>query len=240
MTNKHGAASMVFSASTKVVFLLTLGVALLAGQPKQPELMTDAMVVELVQANISPDLIILAISQSYPYFQLDHVRKQYMLQIGVSEDIIQAMVAKQRSQPLPDDSKPSGAAVTPQGLVASDLSAQAQVQFAPPPLHPTVFINSANGFDLYIEAALHAKVVPITLVSSPEQADYMLDSSIFHTNDFASVSEVAFKLTNKFGAVMWTYVADNDILWGGNRSLAEACAKHLKQDLFWIYRRNGG
>ena len=63
--------------------------------------MTDATVVQMVQAKISPDLIILAITKCNPKFALDPGSTQYMTQVGVTDEILRAMAAKQNGQPIP-------------------------------------------------------------------------------------------------------------------------------------------
>lgn len=66
----------------------------------------------------------------------------------------------------------------------------------------------------------------------------MLDSAPFHTNrvvvtsTFATAgqtSAAAFKLTSQTsGAIVWAYAVTKGLLGRGNQSVAEACAKHLK------------
>ena len=74
------------------------------------------------------------------------------------------------------------------------------------PAGSTVFVDTNNGFDIFILAALQAKHVPLVLVSSRDKADYILDSALFHSSEFVAtqkvagtyrVSESAFKLTSK-------------------------------------------
>ena len=250
MTNKPIDLNIVLSVSINILILLillTMGIPLAVGQV-QPEQMTNSMAIELVQAKISPDLIILAISQSEPHFQLDNASKEQMLHIGVSDDIISAMALTQAGQQLPDDAKLSSGAVAPQvapqlisrGILTSPINAASPQLRLLSPLLATVYVNTNNGFDILLQAALHAHSAPITLVPSPEQADYVLDSAIFHTSAFVPTADVAFKLTNNAGYIMWTYIATHKEVKGGSRSIAEDCAKRLNDDLFWIYRRNGG
>jgi hypothetical protein len=90
-----------------MAFLLTMGAAFCVAQTaSQPAVepgqkMTDATVVQMVQQKIAPDLIILAISKCTPAFQLDPASTQYMLQMGVSNEIFKAMAAKQMGQAIP-------------------------------------------------------------------------------------------------------------------------------------------
>lgn len=106
MTNIKNAVPVAVSA-IRIMFLLTTGVVFCVAQTaSQPvvepgQKMTNATVVQMVQAKISPDLIILSISKCEPHFQLDPANAQYMLQIGVTEEIYKAMAARQMGQPIP-------------------------------------------------------------------------------------------------------------------------------------------
>src|SRR5437016_10425716 len=75
-----------------------------------------------------------------------------------------------------------------------------------------IYVDSNNGFDLFIVAAFQAKHVRAQLISSAEKAEYVLDSSLFHSQELAvtgkaagtyRVSEAAFKLTSKSGDIVW-------------------------------------
>lgn len=103
-----------------------------------------------------------------------------------------------------------------------------------------VYVDSNSGFDMFILAAFRAKEVPLQFVSSSDKADYILDSSLFHSQEFAAtrqaagtyrISEAAFKLTSKAGEIVWAYAATKGMFSRGKQSVAEACAKHLKEDL---------
>jgi len=105
------------------------------------------------------------------------------------------------------------------------------------PAGSSVFVDTNNGFDIFILAALQNKHVPLVLVSSRDKADYVLDSALFHSQEFAAtqkiagtyrVSESAFKLTTKSGEIIWAYAATKGMFSKGKQSVAEACAKHLK------------
>jgi hypothetical protein len=80
--------------------------------------MTNATVVQMVQAKISPDLIVLTISECEPHFLLDNGSTQYMLQIGVSEDILKAMAARESGRPSPGSvsAPPETSALLPTGI----------------------------------------------------------------------------------------------------------------------------
>ena len=112
MTNRKNAVPVAVS-TIQIMFLLMTGVAFgVAQTASQPvvepgQKMTNATVVQMMQAKISPDLIILSISKCEPHFQLDPANAQYMLQIGVTEEIYKAMAARQMGQPIPGFTQPS-------------------------------------------------------------------------------------------------------------------------------------
>jgi hypothetical protein len=103
----------------------------------------------------------------------------------------------------------------------------------------TVYVDTNNGFDIFILAAFQEKHVPLQVVPTREKAEYILDSSLFHDAGFVAttkaagtyrISEAAFKLTAKNGDIVWAYAATKGMLsrGGGKQSVAEACAKHIK------------
>ncbi len=102
----------------------------------------------------------------------------------------------------------------------------------------SVYVNSNKGFDIFILAAFGNKHVSLKFVSTPEQVDYILDSSLFHDDGFVAtrgsattyqISEAALKLTSKTGNVAWAYAATKGLFSGsGKKAVAEACAKQLK------------
>jgi hypothetical protein len=109
-------------------------------------------------------------------------------------------------------------------------------QTATIPAGSAIFVNSNNGFDNFILAAIQSKQVKLHLVSSADKADYVLDSDLFHTGEFVAtpkyastgvVSEAAFKLTSKSGEIVWAYAVTKGMFSRGKQSVAEACAKHL-------------
>jgi hypothetical protein len=107
------------------------------------------------------------------------------------------------------------------------------------PAGSKIYVNSNNGFEIFIQAAFQSKHVKAVIVSTPEQADYILESSIFHAQEATAtqkiagtyiLSEAAFKLTSKSGEVIWAYAATKGpFSHGPKQAVAEACAKHLKE-----------
>jgi hypothetical protein len=109
------------------------------------------------------------------------------------------------------------------------------------PHHSTIYINAQDDMATFVIAALREKEVDLVPVTSPDKADYILDSSAFHTHDGAAagagsrlaaaftyrVSEAAFTLTSKSGEIVWSYAVTK---YRGRQSMCEALAKHLRDD----------
>ena len=122
-------------------------------------------------------------------------------------------------------------------------AAQHKPKLTPParatvPPDSKIFVDSNNGFDTFLLAALQEKKVRLQLVSTADKADYILEGDVFHTNEFVATrtvastgrtSEAAVKLTSKAGDIVWAYAVSKGILSRGKQSVAEACAKHLKE-----------
>jgi len=93
-----------------------------------------------------------------------------------------------------------------------------------------------------LKAALTAKKVPLTVVSSREQADFEIKGNSetqkagaakkaimlnWHSDEQASIS-----VSNiKSGEIVYAYSVNKKSSAHGKQSTAEACAKHLKEEL---------
>jgi hypothetical protein len=110
------------------------------------------------------------------------------------------------------------------------------------PANAKLFLAPMGGFENDLKAAIEKKKVPVVLVADKEQADYeitgasetekagaakkviMLD---WHSNEQASIT-----LTDiKSGEVVFAYSVNKKSSAHGKRSTAEACAKHLKDQI---------
>lgn len=110
------------------------------------------------------------------------------------------------------------------------------------PPNAKVFLAPMGGFENDLKTAIEKKKVPVVLVTDKEQADYeitgtsdtekagaakkviMLD---WHSNEQASIT-----LTDrKSGEVVFAYSVNKQSSAHGKRSTAEACAKHLKDEI---------
>ena len=106
-----------------------------------------------------------------------------------------------------------------------------------------VFVHPmADGFDTYFKAALEKKKVPVVVVASREEADYEIKGSSetqkagaakkimlgsWHSDEQASISIAGIKS----GEVVFAYSANKKNSAHGKQTTAEACAKHLKDEI---------
>ena len=106
----------------------------------------------------------------------------------------------------------------------------------------TVYIEPQAGFENYLLAALQKKKVPLVPVASPEQATYLLKGTSeekkagwakmlmtkqIHSDNSASVQMI----DQRSGAIVFAYSVDKKNTLHGQQTTAEACAKHLKEQI---------
>jgi hypothetical protein len=106
----------------------------------------------------------------------------------------------------------------------------------------TVFIVPMEGFENYLAAALQKKSVPLVPVASEQQARYVLKGTSeekkpgwakmvmmkqIHSDDAASVQMI----DRKSGAIVFAYSVNKKNTLHGQQTTAEACAKHLKEQI---------
>lgn len=106
----------------------------------------------------------------------------------------------------------------------------------------TVFIVPMEGFENYLAAALQKKNVPLVPVASEQQARYVLKGTSeekkpgwakmvmmkqIHSDDAASVQLI----DRKSGAIVFAYSVNKKNTLHGQQTTAEACAKHLKEQI---------
>jgi hypothetical protein len=110
------------------------------------------------------------------------------------------------------------------------------------PANAKFFLDPMGGFEEDLKAAIVTKKVPVVLVTDKGQADYeiagtsetekagaakkviMLD---WHSNEQASITVTE----RKSGEVVFAYSVNKKSSAHGKRSTAEACAKHLKDEI---------
>ena len=106
----------------------------------------------------------------------------------------------------------------------------------------TVFIAPMEGFENYLTAAFQKKGVPLVLVGSEEQATYVLKGTseekkpgaakiIFmgqlHSDNAASVQ----MMDRTTAGIVFAYAVNKKNTLHGQQTTAEACAKHLKEQI---------
>ncbi len=115
------------------------------------------------------------------------------------------------------------------------------------PAHAKVFLAPMGGFENDLKTAIEKKKVPVEIVAERDKADFeitgtsetekagkakkviMLD---WHSNEQASITVSNLKRSNlKSGEVVFAYSVNKQSSAHGKRSTAEACAKHLKDQI---------
>lgn len=115
----------------------------------------------------------------------------------------------------------------------------------PPTLKPgaRVFVHSMpEGFDTFFKAALKKKKVPLVIVDTREMAEFEIKGTSesqkagaakkvfrlsWHSDEQASISVTGVES----GEVAFAYSVNKKDSAHGKQSTAEACAKHLKEEI---------
>ena len=97
----------------------------------------------MVQAKVSPDLIILAISGCEPHFELNYGNTQSLHQLGVNDDIVMAMVMRQQSD------EPSNTAAPAAALPVATQQAPKPTVTEQPSNKPRVFLQAASHGNMW-------------------------------------------------------------------------------------------
>ena len=110
------------------------------------------------------------------------------------------------------------------------------------PANSKVFLAPMGGFEEDLKAAIQSKKVPVVLVTEKDQADYEIAGTSdtekastakkvvmwnWHSNEQASITVS----DRKSGEVVFAYSVNKKSSAHGKRSTAEACAKHLKEQI---------
>jgi hypothetical protein len=123
------------------------------------------------------------------------------------------------------------------------LSGEVAAQTPPPiPRNAKVFIAPMNGFETYLRDAIAAKKVPVQVVDQRDQADFEIlgksESQKASTAkkvimwDWRSAEEASINVVNlRTSEVAFAYSFHQQSSNHGKRSSAEACAKHLKENI---------
>lgn len=106
----------------------------------------------------------------------------------------------------------------------------------------TVYIEPMSGFENYLAAAIEKKKVPLVAVANESQATYVIKGTSeekkagwakmaftgqIHSDDAASVQ----MFNRQTGAIVFAYAVNKKNTWHGQQTTAEACAKHLKDQI---------
>lgn len=124
----------------------------------------------------------------------------------------------------------------PQQALAQQAAVGAITHIAP---GSKLFIESMDGFDTYLSAAILKKKVPVTVVDDKAHADFIVsggaheDKAGWAKTIFVSpASHAQASITIKdahSGNMVFAYNVDKMNAARANQSTAEACAKHLKE-----------
>ncbi len=110
------------------------------------------------------------------------------------------------------------------------------------PANSKIFLAPMGGFEDDLKAAIQSKKVPVVLVTDKDQADYEITGTSetekagaakkviqlnWHSNEQASITVT----DHKSGEVVFAYSVNKKNSAHGKRSTAEACAKHLKEQI---------
>lgn len=113
---------------------------------------------------------------------------------------------------------------------------------------PTVYVApSGDGFEVYLAAAMHKKQVPITVVNKADGATYTLTAAQVEVEKVTAGSKLvkclfaycagsedkastSVQLTDGSGAVKWSYAVNKGRGAKNRQAMAEAVAKHLKDE----------
>jgi hypothetical protein len=109
------------------------------------------------------------------------------------------------------------------------------------PAGAKVFVAAMGGFETPLKKAIAGKKVPLQIVEQREEAEYEItgtaDSKKASTakkvilGSWHSDEDASIKVANlKSGEIVYAYAVDKQDSAHGQKSTAEACAKHLKDE----------
>ena len=168
---------------------------------------------------------------------------------GMACHVVDVKPALQAASPVPRATAiptpaPAQALVSAQPSTPAPVSADASAS----PINTrivsgaTVFMSPMDGFENYLAAAFQKKGVPLVPVGTEEQAAYVLKGTseekkpgaakiIFmgqlHADNAASVQ----MMDRRTGAIVFAYAVNKKNTLHGQQTTAEACAKHLKEQI---------
>ncbi|HKW32246.1 MAG TPA: hypothetical protein VJN92_04530 [Candidatus Acidoferrum sp.] len=132
----------------------------------------------------------------------------------------------------------SGRAQQQQSEPPAQNQAQSQTKI---PAHAKVYVAAMGGFETSLKKAIADKKVPLEIVEQREQAEYEITGASeskkastakkiimgsWHSDEEASIKVADLKS----GAIVYAYSVHKQDSAHGQKSTAEACAKHLKDE----------
>jgi hypothetical protein len=133
-------------------------------------------------------------------------------------------------------------------ITALAVLSSAVIAKAATPATPTIYVAPDNGFEVSITAGLQNKHVPVTVMSTPEEADYTLKATTIQIHQESGAGKIARCLfaycagiadsgnvsvqliDNHTKAIVWAYNVTKERGQWNQQSMAEAIAKHLNND----------
>jgi len=159
------------------------------------------------------------------------MRKATILLLAIAFSLAAFAQDTQSKDAKGQDAKPAEAKTTNAPLTNKKIPANSKVFLAP-----------MGGFEEDLKAAIQSKKVPVVLVTDKDQADYEIAGTSdtekasaakkvvmwnWHSNEQASITVS----DRKSGEVVFAYSVNKKSSAHGKRSTAEACAKHLKEQI---------
>lgn len=120
---------------------------------------------------------------------------------------------------------------------------------------PTLYIPPMDdGFEVYLSAAMHKKQVPVRVMTNAEGAEYTLKVAQIEISKESTGGKIArclfaycagisdkastsVTLVSSAGEIVWSYSVNKGRGEKNRQSMAEAIAKHLKDDYLKKTRR---
>ena len=101
-----------------------------------------------------------------------------------------------------------------------------------------IYVETMDGFGIYIIAAIQKKHVPVVVVSDKEQAEFVIGGTaesqkagwakMLLAGSAETTEDASILVTNvKTGVIVFAYSVNKRNASRGKQSAAEACAKHL-------------
>lgn len=171
----------------------------------------------------------------------------------------ETLFGNQACRPIPQAStpvqSPKPEAAQPQAVAPAKALAPAQASTEVSATEPTsgpvsmkvapgstVFMAPMEGFENYLAAAFGKKNVPLVPVANEVQATYIIRGTSeekkagwakmaftgqIHSDDAASIQMI----DKRSGAIVFAYAVNKKNTLHGQQTTAEACAKHLKEQI---------